>query len=302
MVEKKKAAILGGDIRQFYLAAALKEEGFRVYGYGVMLPEKEGDIVETDSALEAIQKCDVVILPIPVTGDGKTLKSYQDDETILLEEVEKGLKKEQKVFGGMMPERLKKVCSSKGIPYYDFMEMDAVAIKNAIATAEGAIVEAILGSPSNMHGSKSLIIGFGRCGQVLADKVKGMGSEVTIMARRRDALAKAEACGYKGMPMFDSKSTKGMAGNGKYFCDRQEDLCGFHYVFNTVPTLVVTEKMLQQLSKEAMIIDIASKPGGVDFKACENMKISFKHVLGLPGKYSPKSSGYILKDAILENL
>ena len=69
-------------------------------------------------------------------------------------------------------------------------------------------------------------------------------------------------------------------------------------LINTVPSLVVTEKIIKELPKDALIIDIASGPGGCDKSAIEKNGIKFNHALGLPGRYMTKSSGKILADCI----
>ena len=57
-------------------------------------------------------------------------------ETLLQE-----MKKEQILFGGCINEEIRHECEQKEIKAFDFMKMDDVAIYNAIATAEGAIME-----------------------------------------------------------------------------------------------------------------------------------------------------------------
>ena len=63
--------------------------------------------------------------------------------------------KEQILFGGCINEEIRHECEQKEIKAFDFMKMDDVAIYNAIATAEGAIMEAIKMQPINLH-KKSL--------------------------------------------------------------------------------------------------------------------------------------------------
>ena len=72
------------------------------------------------------------------------------------------------------------------------------------------------------------------------------------------------------------------------------------FCFNTVPARVVCEDILSLLSRHAVVIDIASMPGGVDFDYCKEHDIPYKHSLGIPGKLSPKTSGMILADAVVE--
>ena len=69
----------------------------------------------------------------------------------------------------------------------------------------------------------------------------------------------------------------------------------FEFIFNTVPSMVLNQDVIKNISKNAVIIDIASKPGGTDFEYCKAEGIDANLYLALPGKYSPASSA----DAIL---
>lgn len=52
--------------------------------------------------------------------------------------------------------------------------------------------------------------------------------------------------------------------------------------------------MLERVSKDAVIIDIASIPGGTDFEYAELLGIKAQLAPGLPGMVAPKSAGKIL--------
>ena len=65
---------------------------------------------------------------------------------------------------------------------------------------------------------------------------------------------------------------------------------------------MLSRREIDKLSNEAVIIDIASVPGGTDVVYCKEKGITAVHSLGLPGKYSPKTSGEILGNAIIEVL
>ena len=69
-------------------------------------------------------------------------------------------------------------------------------------------------------------------------------------------------------------------------------------VVNTVPSLVITEDIIEKMSKESLIVDIASSPGGTDFVAAQKYGITAKLALGLPGIYTTSSSAELLKNAI----
>ena len=115
----------------------------------------------------------------------------------------------------------------------------------------------------------------------------GFLPNVIVMARRPKQRSDAALIGYKVMSFEDIPIYKHILS--------EVDFC-----FNTVPARVVCEDILSLLSRHAVVIDIASMPGGVDFDYCKEHDIPYKHSLGIPGKLSPKTSGMILADAVIE--
>ena len=172
----------------------------------------------------------------------------------------------------------------KEIKAFDFMKMDDVAIYNAIATAEGAIMEAIKMQPINLHKSRCLVLGYGRCAKVLAAKLKGMDAQVTVCARNKTARSLAKSFGLEVMD----------------FTELKRRICQYDHIFNTVPKQILKEDILRKISKESCIIDIASYPGGTNHQMAEKLGICAKLCPSLPGIYSPKSSGIMLAKKVLE--
>jgi dipicolinate synthase subunit A len=82
--------------------------------------------------------------------------------------------------------------------------------------------------------------------------------------------------------------------------DEFNGLGDFNYCFNTVPAMVLTEELLKEFSSDIVIIDIASRPGGTDFSCCDRLGITHRHSLGIPGRYSPDTSGKILAEAFIK--
>ena len=72
------------------------------------------------------------------------------------------------------------------------MKDEILTVKNSIATAEGAIAEAIQKSSRNLHGSRCLVLGYGTCGKTLVSYLTGMFCHVTVCARRPGIRAEAE--------------------------------------------------------------------------------------------------------------
>ena len=140
-------------------------------------------------------------------------------------------------------------------------------------TAEGAIQLAMEELPITLHGARVLVIGYGRLGRVLAD---------AAAARRYADLAWAENCGY------------GVEHTGQL----EGWLCGYDLVVNTVPVRVLREAELADLKPGCLVIDLASKPGGVDFDAAARLGVKAFWALSLPGKVAPVTAGKSIKTTI----
>ena len=235
------------------------------------LYEKEG-VIENN-----IEQAEYVMLPIPFTKD----KVHITGEEILIEEL---IKKcvNKTVFSGAIPKEYKRQMAMNNVTYVDLMELDEVALLNAIPTAEGAIVKAMELTDITIHGANVLVLGFGRVAKILADKLKGLNANVFCAARKKKDLAHINALGYN---VVDINNMTG-------YIDKMD------IIFNTVPTLILDEKSLQVLNKDTVIIDLASAPGGVDFEAAEKLGIKAILELGIPTKVAPKSAAKYLKESI----
>ena len=65
--------------------------------------------------------------------------------------------------------------------------------------------------------------------------------------------------------------------------------------------LIFDRKILEKLGTETILIDLASKPGGVDFKSAGEIGIKAIWALGLPGKTAPVTAGEIIAETV-ENI
>lgn len=282
-IYKNNIAVIGGDLRQVYMANEFIEKGYSVKVYGLNSSLFSSNIKEADSLKSALIDAETVICPIPFTKNQNDILSL--DLNIPINDLLQSLPENITIFGGNIPNFVKSYCEIKNIKTVDLMELNEVAMLNAIATAEGTISEAITKSNINLHKSNCLILGYGRCGKVLAKKLKALDAYVYIAARSKDALIEAEAFGLECINISDLDSV----------------LSQFDFIINTIPSLVLSKEKLLEVSKSVVIIDLASAPGGVDYKVAESLGIKASLCPGLPGKYAPKTSGSILFKAI-ENI
>lgn len=285
MSKKKSITVIGGDNRYIYMIEDFYKKGYSITSYGVINDRIKNISYTAASLKEAMERSNIIIGPIPFCRNKikiSQLELYEDSD---IEQFMGLLNRNHFVFGGVIPNKLTDYCLNYDIYCCDFMSIDGFALLNAIATAEGSIAEAISTSTINLHQSRCLVIGYGRCAQILARKLKAMDAEVCVAARRFDARALAKANGLD-IISFDKLEDK---------------IINTDFIFNTVPAMILSKDKLIYVPSHATIIDIASAPGGVDYEFAKEINICAKNCLSLPGKYAPKSSGEIIVH-IVENI
>lgn len=270
--------VIGGDLRQITVYELLKKENFDVYK--IALSDDKTDLSE-------IKKADIVVLPMPVTCDGEMLNAplYKAGK-IKLDDIIKNISADTFVLGGKLSEETESKLKAKNINFADYLKREELAIENAVATSEGAIEIAISEMPITLFGSKSLVIGYGRIGKTLSEKLKLLGSDVTVSARKYSDFAWIKAMGMKWIHTGKIKDT----------------VKDFDLLINTVPKEVVGEKVLKSVRGDALILDLASKPGGVDFDTAKKLGKNVIWALSIPGKTAPITSGKIIKETIMNIL
>lgn len=269
--------VLGGDARQKYLAAFLTDAGFFVHTYAVPgLQDTDG------SAAEAAAKADAVLLPMPALLDGETIRTA-DGSGLPLMPILHAMKAGALICGGKLDDA-EAHFQQYGLPAFDYAADPALAVRNAVPTAEGAIRLAMELLPITLAESHILLIGFGRIGKVLAVKLQALGADVTVAARKSSDRALAETLGCRSdVP-----------------CAYAADAAAYDCVINTVPASVLTQALLSALRPDCPILDLASVPGG----RCEDAVPMQPYIpaLSLPGKEAPQSAARAIFDCILPHL
>lgn len=271
--------VLGGDFRYKLLYNLLKENGYSVVSYCNRFLDSEYSDIEG-----FLENSDVIIGPIPTSRDNKKL-ALSDCEDIEIEYIfEQMFRKNINIYiGGVIGRSVKKIAEARGIRAYDFFEMEEVAVKNAIPTAEGAIQTAMQESIRTLFGSKVLVLGYGRCGKILSNMLKGIGADVAVTYRNERDNAYIKAYGYKAINLSEIKS---------YIAD-------FDFVFNTIPAEILNNQVLKKMNRSTIIIDLAQAPGGTSFNYARDLNIKALYCPGLPGRVAPYTAAEILKEAVL---
>ena len=262
-------SIIGGDLRIVRLAEMYSLENKKnvnVFTYGLEKYFKskteinpstsDNGQVEINSNNEKIKICNtleeaisisnIIISGMPFSQDKIFVNTPFSNEKIEIKELAGFLESKTFIAGGI-PDSIKENNKIKSI---DLLESEELTILNAIPTVEGAIKIAIEEREETIYESTVLICGYGRIGKILCDRFREMGANVYCAARKDTDLAwiREKRC----IPIrYDELY--------KYAKE-------FDVVINTVPTKILNKNELDSFRRDVTIIDLASKPGGVDEK------------------------------------
>ena len=252
-------SIIGGDLRIIKLAKMLAEDGNKVYTYGMEKAEelKENkNIIMCNKLQETVKNSEIVIGPIPFSSNGKDINAPFSDNIISIRELMHVINAKILIAGSITPD-VYDLANDEYIEIIDIMKREELAVLNTISTAEGTIEIIIANTNKIIHGSKVLILGFGRIGKVLAKKLAGLSAKVTCAARKDEDLAWIRAYGH----METNINAIG------------ENLSEYDVIINTVPHLVLTSEKIKYVKDDCLLVDLASNPGGIDKKAAKDKNL-----------------------------
>ena len=278
----KEISIIGGDLRIVKLANILNKDGYKIYTYGMdeaeMLDEK---ILKCNSMEEAVNSSKILLSSIPFSKDGELINSTFTSKVISIKEFIECTEKKS-IIGGNLSSEITQKLENKNNKVIDILQKEELTVLNAVATAEGALQIALEESENTLHGSKILILGFGRIGKILAKMLKGIGAEVCCEARKKTDIAWIKAYGYYPVELTKLENNLNM----------------YDFIFNTVPYILLNKENLKKVKKDCLIIDLASNPGGVDQAAAKKLGLKYIWALSLPGKVAPSAAANYIKEAL----
>ncbi len=201
MKEIHNCLVIGGDMRQIYMAEALGQAGFTVSLFGFEHLEETNHVGSGSCRdyYEALKGKDAVIFPLPLSRDNVSLNAPFAGEEILLADILHAVESGQIVFGGMLGEREKQYLKHRGIEAFDYFAREELTVRNAVATAEGVLQIVIEELPITVHGSHALVTGFGRTSKTICALLRSLGAQVTVAARKQADLAWAQVEGMHGV-------------------------------------------------------------------------------------------------------
>ena len=257
----KKITIIGGDNRLKILKNELSRKGYAVDSLGLDFDDS-GDYKTSD----------ILIFPVPTTKDGKYVFCPLTDRKIALSEISENITAQQLILTCNYNFQNKKCV--------DYGAFDSYALLNAVPTAEGAIKLAIENTPYTIWKSKILVIGYGRVGKILANRLKALGANVCVSARKPADFGLLESLGFDFINTGSLNTTP-----PKY-----------DMIFNTVDVKVIEDETIEKIVCD-LIIDLSTF-GAMNLKKAEEFGIKTIKAPGLPGKTAPKTAARILSQTV----
>lgn len=293
-MNETKICLLGGDTRQTALARHLSEKGYETAVWGVPLPsggtETDGHLppfggVRCSDPESAIAGSRAVILPLPATTDGVRLHcpAPADEPLSLRREIRlthlfEMLRGDVLLLAGRPGDVLRSMARDANIRLIDYYDNEAVQIRNAVPTAEGALAIAMERLPITIHESRCTVLGYGRIGARLCHILQALGAHVTLAARSEKDLCNASVTGCTVRSIQEFLRDPGTP----------------DVLFNTVPFPLIGEDVLDALPASTVLIELASAPGGFEESALKKNRCPYIRAASLPGQVAPYTAGKIL--------
>ena len=280
-------------IRNVELVKLLAKEKNIVYTYGL---EKEIQKLESDNIIicddiKELQDTDIVITSIPLSKDNininMPLNIYGKESKI-----DEALKvmNNKLIFTGSVSSEILRKFKLYNIEILDIMKNEEFAVLNAIPTAEETIRIIMDNTKKVLHNANCLIMGYGRIGKVLAKKLNSLSVKVECLVS--DNMEKIW-CRVEGYNYIEFENIK----------NKSDLLKKYDIIINTIPKIILTDE-LKKIRKDTLIIDLASKPYGIDRSIVKQENLNFIEALGLPGKSAPitvaENMYEVIKNTILK--
>lgn len=284
MLTGMQIAVIGGDARQLEVVRKLTELDAKLLLVGF----EQLDHAFTGAVKEKMEdvnfaEVDAVILPVRGTDpDGKVETIFSNEEVILTKEIIQNTPHHCTFYTGISQPYLDELLNEANRKQIYLFERDDVAIYNSIPTVEGTIMMAIQHTDFTIHGSSVAVLGLGRVGMSVARAFHALGAKVKVGARKSEDIARITE----------------MALQPFYLSQLAHEVKEVDIVINTIPFPIITSFVIANMPVHTLIIDLASKPGGTDFRYAEKRGIKALLAPSLPGIVAPKTAGQILANAL----
>ncbi len=280
--------IIGGDARQIEVIRKLTELDASVALVGFEhLDQGFTGAVKKKIAEINFSKTDAIVLPISGTSDTGEIEATFSNESIqLTEKMIIDTPSHCVIYSGISNAYLDACAKKANRKLVKLMDRDDVAIYNSIPTVEGTLMMVIQNTDTTIHSSNTIVLGFGRTGMSVSRAFAALGAKVKVGTIKTDDIARITEMGLVPFHLNELK-------------ERVEDA---DIIINTIPAPILKADVISRMPLHTFIFDLASKPGGTDFRFAKKRGIHALLAPGLPGIVAPKTAGKIIANVLIQQL
>lgn len=268
----RKLVVAGLDARDMHLAVLARQQGFQVWTWG-MAVDGLPDVGEHGFPVGAS-------LVGPVTGIDpqgamvtRQLVEAVIDDAVLTTMDEAGF-----LAAGVVGESVRVKAAARGMRVVEYRDSEYFAWQNAVLTVEGALQPAISASGYGLFNRPIGVIGYGRVGRLLCQRLQCFGAILTVFDGDRRHRAQSMAQGFTTYSLFPPEFDH------------------LDLLFNTIPFPVITPAW-ERLLTDTVVFELASHPGGVAPEV-DRTRLSLRSLPGLPGLVAPRRAAEIIWETI----
>lgn len=256
--------ILRGEGRDQRVAEAIRRRGGRV---SVLDPRIE----PVAAGLARLDRDTWLIGPVGGVGPGGVVQTDAGAVVVPAELAGRA----RGVAAGIVDAQWARAAGIRAVGYRDH---PVFAWANAVPTAEGALHWALAARPAVLLGMRVAVAGYGRVGQVLAERLRAVGARVLVLSEDPVERARAHAFGFESAPLASAAGPAVL-------------------LFNTIPVPVFDAGTVAALDPEA-VLDLASHPGGFAPEARALLGARLERRPGLPADIAPETAAAVVVDTL----
>lgn len=251
--------IVGGDVREQEIARCAAATGATIRAFGFPWPAGGiPGVVLAASAPAALAGAGIAVFPLAGIKDGclyapASAAPIRIDDALL-----RGMAAGGHILAGSADATLRNVAAALSLGVHEFEYDEVGRIRRAPSVVEGVLGLIIANTRESIHGSTVAVLGQGILGSRLAITLHGLGAHVHAVARSPEQRAMAVM---RGIAARDFGELLSIA----------PDL---HVLISTAPARVVDRALMTRLRPGALVVDLVSPPGSVDFNAAAGLPIT----------------------------
>lgn len=251
--------IVGGDVREQEIARCAAATGATTRAFGFSWPAGGiPGVVLAASAPTALAGAGFAIFPLAGIKDGCLYAPGNATPIRIEDALLRGMAGGGHILAGSADATLRNAAAALSLSVHEFEHDEVGRMRRAPSVVEGVLGLIIANTRESIHGSTVGVLGQGIIGSLLAITLHGLGARVHAVARSPEQRAMAVA---QGIIACDFGELPGIAPN-------------LHILISTAPARIVDRALMMRLRPGALVVDLVSPPGSVDFAAAADLPIT----------------------------